>query len=106
MQTSGEHPPWPERSWRDGVVRRSVRVVAYLRGLPRWVPAAVVAVIFLTGLAMPGPAGAAALLAVAALLCWLLVLSWPVLAPAGRALRVLALVLLVVVAGASLNRHW
>lgn len=85
-------------SWRAGVERRSAAFVVYLRAMPRWAPAVVVAVVFLAGLVLPGPAGAIALLAVAGFLGWLMVLSWPALPTGGRAARGLALVLLLVVA--------
>jgi hypothetical protein len=44
----------------------------------------------LTGLLVHGPIGFAALAVVAIFLGWLALLSWPVLKPAARALRVLA----------------
>lgn len=94
----------PDPLWRARVVGRSARFVLYLRSLPRWVPAAVVAVVFLAGLVLPGAAGGVVLLAVAALLGWLLVLSWPALAPSGRVVRGLTIVVLMLLAGLQVLR--
>lgn len=88
-------------SWRAGVERRSAALVVYLRSLPRWAPAAVVAVVFLAGLVLPGPAGAIALLAVAGFLGWLMALSWPELPTVGRAARGLTLIFLLLMAVAK-----
>jgi len=91
-------------SWRAGVERRSAALVVYLRAMPRWQPAAVVAVVFLAGLVLPGPAGAIALLSVAGFLGWLMVLSWPALPTVGRAARGLTLVLLLLMAASKAAR--
>lgn len=50
------------------------------------------------GFALPGWGGAIALLAVAALLGWLAVASWPRLPAQGRLLRVAAVAVMVVIA--------
>ena len=83
---------------RESVERASLKPVAYLHQLPRWLPAVVVAALFVGGIAIRGWAGAALLFVVAALLAWLAVLSWPALDPRGRALRGLALAVLVALA--------
>jgi hypothetical protein len=75
---------------RESVERASLKPAAYLHHLPRWLPAALLAVLFVGGLAVRGWAGAALLLAVTAFLAWLATLSWPALGAQGRALRVLA----------------
>jgi Family of unknown function (DUF6703) len=75
-------------STRRSVEQRSAVALVYLRHLPRWVPPIVLAVLFVAGLAVRGPVGAAALCLVAAFLAWLGYLSWPRLAPAGRLGRV------------------
>lgn len=75
-------------------------LVVLLHRLPRVVPFLLVAALLLAGLGLKGVAGAVLLLVLAALLAALLVLSWPVLAPPARLLRVATLALLV---GAALN---
>jgi hypothetical protein len=84
---------------RQAAERRSARPLLYLHQLPRWVPPVVLAVLLVVGLAVKGPAGAAALCAVAAVLGWLAALSWPRLTAGGRAGRLLTILVLVAVAG-------
>ena len=76
---------------RQSIERWSLRPAAYLRALPRWLPPAVIAALFVGGLAVRGAGGAVMLLAVTAFLAWLAVLSWPRLQPQTRLLRVVAL---------------
>jgi Family of unknown function (DUF6703) len=80
---------------RESVERASLKPAAYLHHLPRWLPPVVVAALFVGGIAVRGWAGAALLFVVAAFLAWLAMLSWPTLDSRGRALRVLALAVLV-----------
>ena len=80
---------------RQSVERASLKPAAYLHHLPRWLPAVLVAVLFVGGLAVRGWVGAVLLLAVTAFLAWLAVLSWPALGAQGRAVRVLVLAALV-----------
>lgn len=83
---------------RESVERASLKPAAYLHHLPRWLPAALVGAAFVGGIAVRGWAGAALLFVVAAFLAWLAALSWPALDTRGRALRVLALAVLVALA--------
>ena len=83
---------------RESVERASLKPAAYLHHLPRWLPAVLVAALFVGGIAVRGWAGAVLLIVVAAFLAWLAVLSWPALDTRGRALRVLALTVLVALA--------
>ena len=76
---------------RQSIERLSLRPAAYLRALPRWLPPAVIALLFVGGLAVRGWVGAVMLLVVTAFLAWLAVLSWPGLQPPTRLLRVVAL---------------
>jgi hypothetical protein len=76
----------------------------YLYQLPRWVPPLLLVVFLIAGLALRGPAGAAALCVVAAVLAWLAAISWPRLSAGGRAGRVLAVVLMLVIAGYQASR--
>jgi hypothetical protein len=80
---------------RESVERASLKPAAYLHHLPRWLPAALLAVLFVGGLAVHGWVGAALLLAVTAFLTWLAALSWPALGAQGRAGRVLAVAALI-----------
>ena len=83
---------------RQTVERASLKPAAYLHHLPRWLPPVLVAVLFIGGLAVHGWAGAAMLLVVAAFLAWLATLSWPALGAQGRAMRVLAVAVLIALA--------
>ena len=80
---------------RESVERASLKPAAYLHHLPRWLPPALLAVLFVGGLAVRGWVGAALLLAVTAFLAWLAALSWPALGAQGRAVRVLAVAALI-----------
>ena len=59
-------------------------------------------VLVLVALFAPGPVGGLLLLALAALLVWLMVTTWPVQAPATRVIRLVMLTLLIAVALAKL----
>jgi hypothetical protein len=89
---------------RQAVERRSAALLVYLHQLPRWVPAVVLAVLLITGLAVHGIGGAIALIGVALVLGWLAGVSWPRLSPAGRAVRVLVIALVAAVAVAQIFR--
>jgi len=84
---------------RQAAERQSARPLLYLHQLPRWVPPVVLAVLLVVGLAVKGPAGAAALCALAAALGWLAALSWPRLSAGGRVARLVTILVLVGVAG-------
>ena len=80
---------------RRAVERRSAALLVYLHQLPRWVPPVVLAALLLTGLTVHGIGGAIALAAVALVLVWLAVVSWPSLSPAGRVVRLLVTALVI-----------
>jgi hypothetical protein len=69
--------------------------------LPRLLVPGIVLLLTFAGLAAPAWVGAPCLVVVAAFLSWLAALSWPVLDPRGRTLRVLTVGLLL---GAALAR--
>jgi hypothetical protein len=79
---------------RRSAEQRGAVLLLYLRQLPAWVPAVVLAALLVAGLAVRGWAGAALLLVVAAFLSWLAFLSWPRLPVRGKLGRVAAIVLL------------
>lgn len=87
------------------VTRRSFEqrmgpLVVLLSGLPKAVPFLLVAALLVSGLLVQGLVGGLLLLALALLLGTLLALSWPVLQPAPRLLR-LAVVVVVAVRAVS-----
>jgi hypothetical protein len=71
--------------------QRSAAPLAYLHQMPALVPALVLAVLLVAGLAVKGLIGAAALCCVAAVLGWLAFVSWPGLAGRGRLGRAAAI---------------
>jgi hypothetical protein len=89
---------------RRAIERRSAALLVYLHQLPRWLPAVVLAVLLITGLAVHGIGGAIALIGVALVLGWLAVVSWPQLSPSGRVIRVLVVALVAGVAVAQAIR--
>jgi hypothetical protein len=89
---------------RQAVERRSARPMLYLYQLPRWVPAVVLVILLVVGLAVPGPGGAAALCALAAVLGWLAAVSWPRLTAGGRIGRLLVVAALLAYAAYQLAR--
>jgi hypothetical protein len=78
--------------------RRSARLLIFLHQLPVWVAPVVLVVFLVAGLAMHGPAAAAALVVVAAALAWLAAISWPRISASGRGLRVVAVAVVLAVA--------
>lgn len=80
------------------------RPARHLSRLPRWVILLATVALVLLGLFVKGPGGAAALLVVAALVGWLLAISWSLLPPAGRVSRLALLLAVVAVAGWQVTR--
>ncbi len=81
---------------------RSAGALAFLVRMPRALLVAGLVLVLLAGLFVPGPAGAAVLLAVAALVAWLAWLSWPAVEAPARLGRVVLVAALVAVAVAKL----
>ena len=69
-----------------------------MSALPGWLIPALMLVIAVVALVVSGPVGFALLLVIALFLGWLAALSWPVLPPRTRLLRVLVPLVLVVAA--------
>jgi hypothetical protein len=82
---------------RQAVERFSAKPLVFLFQMPRWVLLLIVLGLLISGFAVPGWIGAAALLLVAILLGWLAYLSWPSLNASGRVLRVIALACMLVI---------
>jgi len=96
---SGDSLFTPEPSpARASIEQRSATSLLWLHQLPRWLLPVLAVALLVTGLAVAGLAGAIALFALAAVLGWLAAVSWPRLNAQGRALRVLAVGLLVAAA--------
>jgi hypothetical protein len=83
---------------RRSLEQRSAAPLAYLHQLPIMVPALVLAILLVTGLAVRGWIGAAAMCGVAAVLGWLAFVSWPRLSGRGRLGRVAAICCVLAVA--------
>jgi hypothetical protein len=64
----------------------------------------VLVVFLVAGLAMRGPAGAAALCVVAGVLAWLAAISWPRLSSGGRFGRIVAVAAMLAIAGYQASR--
>lgn len=67
----------------------STPILVRLHGLPRWVVPVVMAALLVTGFALEGWPAALCLALVGLFLLWLLLLSWPVLRPGSKAVRVI-----------------
>ena len=83
---------------RGSIEQRSATPLLWLHQLPRWLLPVLVVALLVTGLAVAGWAAAIALFALAGVLGWLAAMSWPRLNAQGRALRVLAVGVLVALA--------
>jgi hypothetical protein len=89
---------------RQAAERRSAKPLLYLYQLPTWVPPLVLVVFLIAGLAARGPAGAAALCVVAAVLAWLGAMSWPRLSSSGRFGRIVVVAAVLALAGFQASR--
>lgn len=90
-------------SARERIERASVGPLVRLRRIPAWAVFLAVLGCVVAGLLLHGVASATLLGVVGLLLAWLAFLSWPTLPPPGRAVRVLAIV---VVLGFAAYRLW
>ncbi len=92
---SSRPAPPPATGFRATLERRSAFPLGLLHHMPSWVVPVLLAVFLLAGLAIPSPWAAVFLVVVTLFLTWLVALSWPVVKPAGRVLRVLVVLALV-----------
>jgi hypothetical protein len=83
---------------RRSLEQASAKPVAFLHQLPPWLVPIVLAGLFVAGALAAGWVGAVALCLVAAFIGWLASLSWPVLRPPGRLLRLAIITLLLALA--------
>jgi hypothetical protein len=89
---------------RQAAERRSAKPLLFLHQLPTWLAPLVLVALLIAGLAVRGPGGAVALCGVAAVLGWLAMLSWPRLSANGRLGRILAIAVVLAVAGLQASR--
>lgn len=89
---------------RKAAERRSAKPLLYLHQLPVWIAPLLMVVLLIAGLAVRGPAGAAALCGVAVVLGWLAAVSWPRLSLGGRLGRLLAVAAVLGVAAFQATR--
>jgi hypothetical protein len=83
---------------RASLEQRSATPLLWLHQLPRWLPPVLAFALLVTGLALSGWGGAAALGGLALMLGWLALLSWPRLSAQARLLRLAAVAAVLVVA--------
>jgi len=88
----------PRRGARAALERGSAPLLLRMSALPGWLVPAVMLVIAVIGLVVGGPVGFALLLVIALFLAWLAALSWPVLPPRTRVLRMLVPLVVLVAA--------
>ena len=81
--------PSPAGPASTGPASRSERALAVLSRQPKILVAVVAVALLIAGLRAPAAIGIPCLLVLAAALAWLAQLSWPVLPPPARAVRVL-----------------
>ena len=89
---------------RRATERRSAKALIYLHQMPRAAAPLLLVAFLIAGVALRGPVGAVALCVVAAVLAWLAALSWPRLAAGGRLGRVLAVAVVLALAGYQASR--
>lgn len=102
-------PPVRQATWttpgagpvRTRVESASRNLLVRLHDLPRWVLFVMVTALAVGGALLPGWAGAACLLLIAALVGWLVYLAWPGLAPGRRGIRVFVVAVVVAAAFAK-----
>ena len=83
-------PPW--------LVRHSARGLFLLNQIPKAVLLLAIAALLVLALVVEGIVGGICLLILGAFFAWLLLISWPVLNPVGRLLRMVVVGLIVVFA--------
>lgn len=87
--------------FRHAVERRSAVVAVFLHRLPRALPGLIVIGLLAAGLLAPPLASGIVLLVVAALLAWLVFLSWPAIKPPAKLIRLLVIAMVI---GYALDR--
>ena len=91
----------PSQSPRGALERFSYPILVAMQRVPRWLVVILMATCLFLGLIQSGSLawlGGILLLVVAAFLGWLVILSWPVISPASRILRVVVVAAIVGIA--------
>ncbi len=83
---------------RQSLEHRSATSLLWMHQLPPWLLPVLSVALLVAGLALGGWSGAIALCALAAVLGWLAAISWPRLPALGRAVRVVAVAVILAVA--------
>lgn len=84
-------------SARRTLERYSARPLVTLHGMPRWLVPVALAVLLFVGLLLSGPwgwLGAVFLIIIGLFVTWLTALSWPILTPSSKMIRVVVAVAL------------
>ncbi|MFI0431790.1 MAG: DUF6703 family protein [Candidatus Nanopelagicales bacterium] len=98
-------PKGPASEARRGLEQRSAGPLLWLHRLPRWLIPVIMGALLLLGLAVPGNWAGIFIVLVGLFLAWLLALSWPVITPGSRALR-LGVTIVVLAAGIARMFGW
>lgn len=102
MPRSPEPPRPPSTGLRRTIERRSGPMLVVLSRQPKLLIPVVSLALLIAGLVLGGALGAVLLAVLIALIGWLTYLSWPVVPPPGRAIRVATLAMLVLLATSRL----
>lgn len=87
--SSADTPPEYTSPLARAIAARSMPLLVRITALPRWAFVVGLTGLLVGGLLLRNPIGGVLLLILATFIGWLLLLSWPVVAPKGRLLRLL-----------------
>ena len=90
--------PEPAPGLRGRIERRSAPALLWFSSRPKVVLPALTVLLLLVGLVAPTPVGVPVLFVLALLIGWLSYLSWPVVSRSGRAVRVVMVALVLMLA--------
>lgn len=86
---------------RKRITDLSAPALLRIHGLPKFLVPGLIAILMLLGLFLPAPYSGISLTIVSAFIGWLMYLSWPLLDPKSRLIRLL--VFLILIAATSIN---
>ena len=99
--STADTPPEYTSPLARAIAARSMPLLVRITALPRWVFVVGLTALLVGGLLLNNPIGGVLLLILATSIGWLLLLSWPVVAPRGRLLRLLVVL---AVAGVGISQ--
>ncbi len=99
--STADTPPEYTSPLARAIAARSMPLLVRITALPRWVFVVGLTALLVGGLLLSNPIGGVLLLILATFIGWLLLLSWPVVAPKGRLLRLLVVL---AVAGVGISQ--